>query len=550
MAYEGGFQQGLANKIDIPSMKDQLLYYDKRLATERAQAEKQRRADATARQKAKGDRVKAARDKRKSLTDPTFEPTSIYDVNEMGNSIAKMAYQGMLDNEFAFQQGSISGDSYDRYMMNANSSVSKAQGVFTKIAALPEKAMELEAKGQGSIINDWHQGTIAKYGKYAKPEFSSEGDLKLTTLSGENDTLTMDMGQFSGLAQPVVGVGDLKKFVNGIADDKGYSEYLFKDKSGKVIDYTLNLGQDKERLGELFDSTVNGYSEYQVIEAAVKMGVTGKEKGKVDVNQDNYLEFATNPDKIKDLRAKVKSAMVDDLQTELSIKQGSRIYAPKDGDGGGSKENVVYNTLKMTDAAGNQRKVEQGVPKRNVDFKYLVVGTDSAGLGMAGNQGMKNQLEASLNDETGVPIPVEAIKNVTLLQQFRDEKTGAYQFEFGYDYEIDDTSAIGLFSDMTSDALTKLAENNLNKASDQEKENIRGAIDSGDTKVLVDFLGRMAPKKGGARLIYRPNSNAELNEILIKSGQSDRSISDAKFEDAMIERNKEEPWVALQNTNN
>ena len=61
MAYEGGFQQGLANRIDIPSMKDQLLYYDKRLTTERAQAEKQRRADATARQKAKDDRVKASK---------------------------------------------------------------------------------------------------------------------------------------------------------------------------------------------------------------------------------------------------------------------------------------------------------------------------------------------------------------------------------------------------------------------------------------------------------------------------------------------------------
>jgi len=524
MAYEGGFQQGLANRVDIPSMKDQLLYYDKRLATERAQAEKQRRADAAARQKAKDDRVKAARDTRKSLMDPSFQATSIYDVNEMGNAISKMAYQGMLDNEFAFQQGNISGDSYDRYMMNANSSVSKAQGVFTKIAELPEKAMALEAKGQGSIINDWHQGTIAKYGKYAKPEFSSEGDLKLTTLSGEDGTLTMDMGQFAGLAEPVIGVGDLKKFINGIADDKGYSEYLFKDKTGKVIDYTLNLGSNKERLGELFDSTVNGYSEYQVIEAAVKMGVTGKEKGKVDVNQDNYLEFATNPDKIKELRAKVKSAMVDDLQNELAYKQGSRVFTPTKG-GGKSKISVATVKLKGSQV-GDERVVKEGYVNdgRGIEIDYLALGD---------NQSFQQQLNSSLSEKTFGAGAIGVVSDVRLTRVRLDKETKKYEFEFGYEVaEMDGKSVME--SATTEEDKNRMIDQFAEQGtiSTKQKTTAKDMISRGDFIGLGNLLrGTTIPKQIDASFTYVPNTLSEQNNILAKVGSKDFPVqSNAEWE--------------------
>ena len=524
MAYEGGFQQGLANRVDIPSMKDQLLYYDKRLATERAQAEKQRRADAAARQKAKDDRVKAARDTRKSLMDPSFQATSIYDVNEMGNAISKMAYQGMLDNEFAFQQGNISGDSYDRYMMNANSSVSKAQGVFTKIAELPEKAMALEAKGQGSIINDWHQGTIAKYGKYAKPEFSSEGDLKLTTLSGEDGTLTMDMGQFAGLAEPVIGVGDLKKFINGIADDKGYSEYLFKDKTGKVIDYTLNLGSNKERLGELFDSTVNGYSEYQVIEAAVKMGVTGKEKGKVDVNQDNYLEFATNPDKIKELRAKVKSAMVDDLQNELAYKQGSRVFTPTKG-GGKSKISVATVKLKGSQV-GDERVVKEGYVNdgRGIEIDYLALGD---------NQSFQQQLNSSLSEKTFGAGAIGVVSDVRLTRVRLDKETKKYEFEFGYEVAEMDGKTV-MESATTEEDKNRMIDQFAEQGtiSTKQKTTAKDMISRGDFIGLGNLLrGTTIPKQIDASFTYVPNTLSEQNNILAKVGSKDFPVqSNAEWE--------------------
>ena len=325
------------------------------------------------------------------------------------------------------------------------------------------------------------------------------------------------MGQFAGLAQPVVGVGDLKEFVNGIANDKGYSEYLFKDKSGKVIDYSLGLGKDKKRLGELFDSTVNGYSEYQVIEAAVKMGVTGKEKGKVDVNQDNYLEFATNPDKIKDLRAKVKSAMVDDLQTELAIKQGSRIYAPQKGGGNGPKSKISVATVKLKGSqVGDERIVKEGYVNdgKGIEIDFLALGD---------NQSFQQQLNSSLSEKTFGAGAIGLVSDVKLTRIRLDKETKRYEFDFGYEVaDINGKDAIN--SAQTPEDKNKMIDQFAEQGtiSTEQKTTAKDMISRGDFIGLGELLkDNVIPKQVDAGFTYVPNTLSEQNNILAKVGSKD-----------------------------
>jgi hypothetical protein len=443
MAYEGGFQQGLANRVEIPSMKDQLTYYDKRMTAER-EAQKQRDFVAgQARQKAKQQLIRDTKAEFKSAADPTFKATGIFDIDVLGREMASIAQDQLTTNQYAFDQGLIDQQQYRNFNQNLNTDVAKLEEGMTAAAGFVDAKESLEQQGKGSFINNLKQEIAVNTMKNIKQEAMPDGHVRLVTLQQDGRELSFLPEQMTTMFKAEAGVGDLDAEVDDIVKNAGSYEYILKDKSGKLIKYTEGPGKTTERLKGFWETRVNAMSDYDVIDGLQRVGLVVEDErvrsgDQIVINANNLLEVASDPKKIEEYRDMLQDELALRTNNKLAFMQSTRKGMPTDGSGSGSGKDALVSTAKVL-----AKDAKDGYGDR-----LQIVPRDLRGLAATGLTFDDAFIRTALGDiqrttiqQTGMGPLIsgpEAIKNAKIIgaNQFID--SGIMQVEFQYDYDIQD----------------------------------------------------------------------------------------------------------------
>lgn len=443
MAYEGGFQQGMASRVEIPSMKDQLMYYDKRMMAER-QAEKQRQfAASEARQKTRQDLIKNTKTEFKSASDPTFKATGIFDVDVMGREIADATQDGLSINQYAFDTGEIDATQYRNYIQNRNGDVAKFEELTNAAAKFPTDVEALEQAGKGSFVNDIKMKIASKMSKNIKREDMPDGHMRFSLMKDDGTEVSFLPEQGVNIFRAEAGVGDLDAEINDIVSNAGSYEYLLKDGSGKLISYTEGPGKTTERLKGFWETRVNGMSDFDVIDGLNRVGLVAEDErlrsGDQIVVNENLFEIANDPKKMEELRDKLQTELAQRTNDRLSFMQKTQKRMPSDeGSGSGEGKDALVSTAKVLakDANDGYGDRIQIVPRDLRGLQATGLTFDDAFIRTA-----LGDIQRTTIQQTGMGPLIsgpEAIKNAKVVgaNQFLD--SGIMQVEFQYEFDMPD----------------------------------------------------------------------------------------------------------------
>ena len=442
MAYEGGFQQGMASRVEIPSMKDQLMYYDKRMTVEREAEKTRAEAAAKARQTAKEQLIKETKAEFKSAADPTFKATGIFDVDSLGREVSAIAQDQITLNQYAFDQGKIDGVQYRNFNQNLNTDVKKLEDGIEKASGFVAEKEKLEESGKGSFINDLKQEIAVNVMKNVKYEAKPDGHLSLVTLQQDSREVAFLPEQMENMFNAEAGVGDLSGEVDDIVKNAGSYEYILKDKSGKLIKYTEGPGKSMERLKGFWETRVNQMSDYDIIDGLHRVGMVVEDEmiageDQIVINANNLLEIASDPKKIEEYKDILKEKLALETNNKLAFMQGTRKAMPSDpgGDSGIGKDALVSTARVLAKDA-----------KDGYGDRIQIVPRDLRGLQATGLTFDDAFIRTALGDiqnptiqQTGMGPLIsgpEAIKNAKVVgaNQFLD--SGAMQVEFQYEFDM------------------------------------------------------------------------------------------------------------------
>lgn len=327
MAWQDGFKIGYEmNRVEIPSMSENLSQWQKSINVGKQLEAQQKEA---AKQYVQSVKQSVGKDTDATIFDVNFDDTGLFDYDVTADKLQEQYRENSKYNTWLFTNGKISEDEYKYRQRTLKGNILSVDGMYESLAQRNDELAKVQSEGKDSYVNGFKSELLANMGTNFSASAGLDGSIKFSTIDARGRLITAVPTVLKTLSEVDTGA-DIDSALNDIIEKKGFSEYLNQDASKKIMDYTLNT----ESVSRLVDVKAKGFTETQVVDAAIKLGVLTTDEA--DQDAENYIDAVKwstlRKEDIDKLRDQVSNAMVDYTMDKYDLQMGTRAFKPEKED--------------------------------------------------------------------------------------------------------------------------------------------------------------------------------------------------------------------------
>lgn len=329
MAWEDGFKVGYEmNKVEIPSMNANLAQYQKTIDINKQVKAQQQMAQ----QKAMDDYLAAANKKAdESLFAIKFDNTGVAEADASVDKLVKNFGEISAYNNWRLRRGDIDADEHTKIQRLLTANATRFAGFWNNIDDRNKIIEGYQAEGKDNKVNGFRsellENMLNNFSVSAKPD----GSMVISTIDDEGKVVSGSPAMMQALLATDVGA-DVDAALKDIIEDKGSWETLNATTGVKTEKYNFNT----EMVKPLVEAQVKGFTEAQIVDAALDLSVITSDKKEAErkgieyVNPTKWLSY--RPEDINELKEKVIDAMEGYTIEKYDLMFGSKALQPKADD--------------------------------------------------------------------------------------------------------------------------------------------------------------------------------------------------------------------------
>lgn len=329
MAWEDGFKVGYEmNKVEIPSMNANLAQYQKTININKQVKAQQQMAQ----QKAMDDYLSAANKKAdESLFAIKFDNTGVAEADASVDKLIKNFGEISAYNNWRLRRGDIDADEHTKIQRLLTANATRFAGFWNNIDERNKTIEGYQAEGKDNKVNGFRsellENMLNNFSVSAKPD----GSMVISTIDDEGKVVSGSPAMMQALLATDVGA-DVDAALKDIIEDKGTWETLNATTGVKTETYNFNT----EMVKPLVEAQVKGFTEAQIVDAALDLSVITSDKKEAErkgieyVNPTKWLSY--KPEDINELKEKVIGAMEGYTIEKYDLMFGSKALQPKADD--------------------------------------------------------------------------------------------------------------------------------------------------------------------------------------------------------------------------
>lgn len=329
MAWEDGFKIGYEmNRVEIPSMNANLAQYQKTInANKQVKAQQQ-----MAQQKAMDDYLSAANKKAdESLFAIKFDNTGVAEADASVDKLVKNFGEISAYNNWRLRRGDIDADEHTKIQRLLTANATRFSGFWNNIDERNKTIEEYQEDGKDNKVNGFRsellENMLNNFSVSAKPD----GSMVISTIDDEGKVVSGSPAMMQALLATDVGA-DVDAALKDIIEDKGSWEILNATTGVKTENYNFRT----EMVKPLVEAQVKGFTEAQIVDAALDLSVITSDKKEAErkgieyVNPTKWLSY--RPEDINELKEKVIDAMEGYTIDKYDLMFGRKALQPKADD--------------------------------------------------------------------------------------------------------------------------------------------------------------------------------------------------------------------------
>lgn len=399
------------------------------------------------------------------LFEKQFDDTGITDIDSASEKMRAQVIEQARLSEFAYRNGFIDEEELRRRNSSIMGQV-KEYATFTE--NIQQFTEDLKASNESGVPNPLNDKRLDLLSKFDDNFAVSSGiyGLGMSTLSEDGKRIDISPSAFNRYLQVDKGV-DYDKIYTDLIADQGYNERISQE-GYKVTSYVPASEEGVQADRDALDVQIDTMSDAQIIGALYQQGL--KPEG-------DETEMIVDPKATDADRAKLKTAMYDGLKTYQKRKRVEELYtdpmavARERARIAKQKDPLVKTALIRTQKqVGSETKdvdIEQFIPvnAKGINFSYIVnPNIDGAPPRSESEMKVADIFYNQLQENLGVDLAPDAIKNMVFKSGYRDVDTGEYFFDFAVDYSVPgtyNTSGRGFGEEQTRSKVLRISPSTL-----------------------------------------------------------------------------------------
>jgi len=329
MAWEDGFKVGYEmNKVEIPSMNANLAQYQKTININKQVKAQQQMAQ----QKAMDDYLSAANKKAdESLFAIKFDNTGVAEADASVDKLIKNFGEISAYNNWRLRRGDIDADEHTKIQRLLTANATRFAGFWNNIDDRNKTIEGYQAEGKDNKVNGFRSELLENMLKNFSVSAKPDGSMVISTIDDEGKVVSGSPAMMQALLATDVGA-DVDAALKDIIEDKGTWETLNATTGVKTETYNFNT----EMVKPLVEAQVKGFTEAQIVDAALDLSVITSDKKEAErkdieyVNPTKWLSY--RPEDINELKEKVIDAMEGYTIEKYDLMFGSKALQPKADD--------------------------------------------------------------------------------------------------------------------------------------------------------------------------------------------------------------------------
>lgn len=329
MAWEDGFKVGYEmNKVEIPSMNANLAQYQKTIDINKQVKAQQQMAQ----QKAMDDYLAAANKKAdESLFAIKFDNTGVAEADASVDKLVKNFGEISAYNNWRLKRGDIDADEHTKIQRLLTANATRFAGFWNNIDDRNKIIEGYQAEGKDNKVNGFRSELLENMFNNFSVSAKPDGSMVISTIDDDGKVVSGSPAMMQALLATDVGA-DVDAALKDIIEDKGSWETLNATTGVKTEKYNFNT----EMVKPLVEAQVKGFTEAQIVDAALDLSVITSDKKEAERKGIEYVSptkwLSYRPEDINELKEKVIDAMEGYTIEKYDLMFGIKALQPKADD--------------------------------------------------------------------------------------------------------------------------------------------------------------------------------------------------------------------------
>ncbi|HAY88494.1 MAG TPA: hypothetical protein DCY51_03560, partial [Bacteroidetes bacterium] len=234
-------------------------------------------------------------------------------------------------NNWRLRRGDIDADEHTKIQRLLTANATRFAGFWNNIDDRNKTIEGYQAEGKDNKVNGFRSELLENMLKNFSVSAKPDGSMVISTIDDEGKVVSGSPAMMQALLATDVGA-DVDAALKDIIEDKGTWETLNATTGVKTETYNFNT----EMVKPLVEAQVKGFTEAQIVDAALDLSVITSDKKEAErkdieyVNPTKWLSY--RPEDINELKEKVIDAMEGYTIEKYDLMFGSKALQPKADD--------------------------------------------------------------------------------------------------------------------------------------------------------------------------------------------------------------------------